>query len=71
MDPLPDLDIPNWPDKKNGVYTVDEVTAVKFSVVLSTLVSYVLEQQSKCLRNANEKTGAYKRAARYLLESSL
>ena len=54
MDPLPVLDVPKWPDKTGGVYVLDEGLVMRFSVLLGTLVTYIEEQQAKCLKTSED-----------------
>ena len=51
MDPWPVIDIPKWPEKTGEVYIITEEMAAKFSLVLGTLITYILAQQAKCLKN--------------------
>ena len=51
MDPWPVIDIPKWPQKTGEVYIITEEMAAKFSLVLGTLITYILAQQAKCLKN--------------------
>lgn len=54
MDPLPFvINIPTWPEEKDGMYLVNRETVLKFSGVLNQLITYIEHQQSKCMGELN------------------